>query len=181
MSEPRDHASASGGMPPAALERYIHELMIRHGAAWLLSLGHQHDAARSEDALLFALHQLALSCRHHPPPDKPYAWVLVAARRRAVNAVIAERRHDKAVRAASESSRHPFPADPVETLAAKEKRQRLLRRVDQLPARQRRAFSLRFLEGKNFGAIGGIMGCSAATARATVRDALRALRKHSFD
>ncbi len=63
--------------------------------------------------------------------------------------------------------------DPAETVTDADEAMRLCRR---LPARQRAAVVLRYLEDRSYGDIAHILKVSEATARSLVRHALTALR-----
>lgn len=119
-----------------------------------------------QDALTNVFPRWSRVCRM----DDPGAYL----RRSIINAHVSSRRrgHRTTVVAELDSLASAMP-DPAETVTDADEAMRLCRR---LPARQRAAVVLRYLEDRSYGDIAHILKVSEATARSLVRHALTALR-----
>ncbi|MEM1107359.1 MAG: RNA polymerase sigma factor [Planctomycetota bacterium] len=73
----------------------------------------------------------------------------------------------------------PGREEEMNNLACQEQTEALSRQIAALPDRQREAITLRYLEELSLQDTAAAMGCALGTAKATVSQALRSLRRHA--
>lgn len=147
---------------PPPFQRLIDE----HSRAVAAFLRGMLRGADAEDALQ-ETYLAALAAYDRFDGRNPRAWLLVIARRKAIDAVRAERRRPAAV-LDPDSLPGPATADPSDGAVWAE--------VAALPSKQRHAVLLRFAADLPYREVGFAMGISEAAARRNVHEAITKLR-----
>jgi RNA polymerase sigma factor (sigma-70 family) len=175
---PSDAAEESGADPRLA------DWMARHTAELRRHVGRM---LRSDDDADDVLQHVWLAAARRPPDRLPgsnvRAWLFRTATNAALDRLASDRRR-RALLAGVAAARlyepQPGPEEPL--LALDERaRHRIRARLAALPRRQREAVWLRWVEGDDYAAIAGKLGCSQESARANVYQGLKRLRRELFD
>ena len=138
-------------------------------------LGNRDDA---EDACQDALLRAYRAFGRLRAGSNSRAWLYRIATRSALN-VSRSRRRRGARRADVEPD--TLPAPPALDPAERERRIRVVRAVQALPAKQRAALMQRQFHGLRYDEIGAALECSAEAARANVYHAIKKLRAAFID
>ena len=133
------------------------------------------DEAQSEEVAQEVMLEIwSTAVRYDPARGSAVAWAMTIAHRRAIDRV-------RSAAALSARDRRGFvPAalwDRVGDAAdVSADRERLVRCLDQLSARQREAITLAFYGGHTYREVAGILGAPVGTVKSRIRDGLTQLR-----
>jgi RNA polymerase sigma-70 factor, ECF subfamily len=134
------------------------------------------DPAQSEEVTQEVLLELwRTATRYDPARGSAATWAMTIAHRRAIDrvrrtAAATARDQRAAVSGTAWDRAHEAAADSHD-------RERLLRCLDRLSARQREAITLAFYCGHTYSEVAGILGVPLGTVKARIRDALIKLRE----
>lgn len=156
--------------PPTTFDQLVH----RHRAellAYLVRL--LGDVPDAEDACQETLLRAYRAYDRLPPDSNSRAWLYKIATHTALNAM--KRRKREAARSA-DVDLDTLPARPAAEPDHREQLRAVARAVEALPPKQRAALMQRQFQGLSYAEIAAALGCSEASARANVYQAVKTLR-----